>query len=110
MASTAKVARGLTRKDREGEAVRDATEAIKRLPAVHGCGARSLDNLVKAERIIAQARVHLNAIGFQSGPRTRKLWSVIGKADKKVESARESFKKCLVSHGLGGLKSKRRSR
>lgn len=111
MARATKSPRGLTRKDRENEAARDAKEAVRLLPMARAdCGAHSLDSLVKAERIIAQARVHLSAIGFESGPRTRKLWGAIGKADKQVQSVRDSFKKCLTSHGLAGLKSKRRSR
>ena len=41
---------------------------------------------VAASRLVAQARVHINSIGPKDSRRTRKLWGVVGRLEKRLNS------------------------
>ena len=102
--------KGLTRQDRESNAVKYADAAVRELPKVHACTAPALHALVKAHRSVAQARSQLVGIGFSDSTRTKRLWSVVGGVEKKVEAAEKSLAKCLGGGDLSGLRRRRTAR
>lgn len=61
-----------------------------------GCSRYGLKNIIEANRDVAQARTHLASIGPREGRRTKRLWSQIGKIDKRVKTASDSLMKCIV--------------
>jgi len=67
------------------------------LVSAHSCDSGSFYALVKANRAIAGARVHLSAIGpGTEGPRTRKLWGVVGRMEARVNTKNNALAKCLL--------------
>lgn len=61
-----------------------------------GCSRYGLRNVIEANRDVAQARTHLASIGPREGRRTLRLWSQVGKIDKRVKAANDGLMKCIV--------------
>lgn len=106
----AKVKPGLSRQDKEENAVRDAEAAKRELKYTYDCSPTALYSLVRAHRDVAHARTQLVSIGFHDSTRTRRLWSVVGKVEKDVSQASNRLAKCLVSKPMSGLAGMRKRR
>jgi hypothetical protein len=72
-----------TRSYHEHEAIALVTSALNAIRF------GTLNGAIKANRLIAQARTHLAAIGAHTSRRTDRLWSVVCKADRAIEAATE---------------------
>lgn len=55
--------------------------------ASHKLVGYGITGVIDANRSIAQARTHLTSIGTVDGPRTRKLWAVASKVERRVAKA-----------------------
>lgn len=69
----------------ESEAIRLATEAVRKTGGYGGKG------LIEANRLIAHARTHLGSIGLRTSKRTDRLWAFVCKADKLVQKRTEAM-------------------
>lgn len=90
----------MTREFHEEMAVLSAKRAANDLVWTRNCNTEAVYALVRANRNIAHARSHLASIGFgPSGPRTRRLWSFVGKRERQIDDANNRVAKCLLKKG-----------
>jgi hypothetical protein len=68
-------------------------------PGPGQCGRSSTAQIIKANRAVAQARVHLASIGPAEGKRTKQLWRQVGVLEKKLAVANKYLAMCVGSAG-----------
>jgi len=78
-----------------------------RHPGVGQCAPSTAYAVIRANRDIARARVHLSALGPADSKRTRKLWAAIGAVEKRVNEAGNYVAKCVGLSGLSGQRKRR---
>lgn len=61
-----------------------------------GCSSEGVYTVSKLNKAIARARCHLASIGPQEGKRTRRLWGMVGRAQKQVDRVTNDLAKCLL--------------
>jgi hypothetical protein len=66
-------------------------------PGAGQCAPSTAYAVIRANRDIANARVHLSAIGPASSRRTSRLWAQLSKIERKVEQASNYVAKCMGS-------------
>jgi hypothetical protein len=94
-----------TRESHEQAAVRAMSAASKELghrfsathPGAGQCSPSTAYSVIRANRDIAQARVHLSAIGPMEGRRTSRLWAALQKVQRRVDEAGNYVAKCMGS-------------
>jgi hypothetical protein len=77
--------RAIEQARRAGKMIREARQLI-------ACQA-SVAHLVEAAKSNAQARTHLTSIGPHDGRRTRKLWGMVGRQGKEIDSSFRGLEK-----------------
>lgn len=85
-----------TRSTHEQFAIEAIQGAKRELKWTHGCGSNAVYALVRANREIARARVHLASIGGDVGKRTGKLWGAVQRAENQVNQAGDRVARCLI--------------
>lgn len=64
-------------------------------PGAGQCSPSTAYVVIRANRDIANARVHLSAIGPMESQRTRRLWAQLAKVERKVEQASNYVARCM---------------
>lgn len=79
-------------------AMSNAKSALKDARMVTGCDPQSVYNLVRAERAVAQARVHVFTIGGSErmSRRTRRIASLVQRADRATDEATNKIARCMI--------------
>jgi hypothetical protein len=87
-----------SRHGHEQEAIRLSGLAFREnVTARSGCGTQALYALVRGHRDVAHARSHLAGIGYHDSTRTRRLWAVVGRAEKAMDEASNVVARCLLA-------------